>query len=181
MLIIVSRLSTALSGFWCTPGRMSRTRTIATSRSSENRCCSDSSSSSRPTSSKVTLDPTMQNVLMLAVLVLVRTFLSWSLIEEIEGTGHGRPHDEIDTGTRLAVDRTRLAHERTLMAWVRTATSLISFGFTIYKFFEFEMSKQPLRAVPLWAAEATRTRHDTAHRPGVAGPLEVNIGVKCKR
>jgi len=38
--------------------------------------------------------------------------------------------------TRLAVDRTRLAHERTLMAWVRTATSLISFGFTIYKFFQ---------------------------------------------
>jgi putative membrane protein len=30
-----------------------------------------------------------------------------------------------------------MAHERTLMAWVRTATSLISFGFTIYKFFEF--------------------------------------------
>ena len=29
----------------------------------------------------------------------------------------------VDTGTRLAVDRTRLAHERTLMAWVRTATS----------------------------------------------------------
>ena len=24
------------------------------------------------------------------------------------------------------------------MAWIRTATSLISFGFTIYKFFEFE-------------------------------------------
>jgi len=31
------------------------------------------------------------------------------------------------------VDRTRLAHERTLMAWVRTATSMISFGFTIAK------------------------------------------------
>ena len=41
-----------------------------------------------------------------------------------------------DERTRLAVDRTRLAHERTLMAWVRTATSLISFGFTIYKFFQ---------------------------------------------
>ena len=40
----------------------------------------------------------------------------------------------LDSSTRLAVDRTRLAHERTLMAWVRTATSLISFGFTIYKF-----------------------------------------------
>jgi putative membrane protein len=39
--------------------------------------------------------------------------------------------------TRLAVERTRLAHERTLMAWVRTATSLISFGFTIYKFFQY--------------------------------------------
>jgi putative membrane protein len=47
----------------------------------------------------------------------------------------------IETGgldaTRLALDRTRLAHERTLMAWVRTATSLISFGFTIYKFFDY--------------------------------------------
>ena len=40
----------------------------------------------------------------------------------------------------LAVERTMLAHERTLMAWVRTAVSLISFGFTIYKFFS-EMNK----------------------------------------
>ena len=52
----------------------------------------------------------------------------------------------IDTGTRLAVERTRLAYERTLMAWVRTATSLISFGFTVYKFFQFDMSKQPVVA-----------------------------------
>jgi putative membrane protein len=43
-----------------------------------------------------------------------------------------------DTATRLAADRTWLADERTLMAWIRTATSLISFGFTIYKFFAFE-------------------------------------------
>ena len=43
----------------------------------------------------------------------------------------------IPTSTDLAVDRTRLAHDRTLMAWVRTATSLISFGFTIYKFFQY--------------------------------------------
>ena len=28
------------------------------------------------------------------------------------------------------------------MAWVRTATSLISFGFTIYKFFQFELKGQ---------------------------------------
>jgi len=46
--------------------------------------------------------------------------------------------DTLDTGTRLAVDRTRLASERTMMAWVRTAASMISFGFTIYKFFDLE-------------------------------------------
>lgn len=48
----------------------------------------------------------------------------------------------LDTGTRLAVERTQLAHERTLMAWVRTAASLISFGFTIYKFFDFEAGRK---------------------------------------
>lgn len=37
----------------------------------------------------------------------------------------------------LAVTRTQLALERTQMAWVRTSTSLISFGFTIYKFFQY--------------------------------------------
>ena len=51
---------------------------------------------------------------------------------------------QLDNSTRLAVDRTRLAHERTLMAWVRTATSLISFGFTIYKFFQFELAKEDI-------------------------------------
>jgi len=45
--------------------------------------------------------------------------------------------------TRLAVERTRLAHDRTLMAWVRTATSLISFGFTIYKGFQYLRENQP--------------------------------------
>jgi len=43
--------------------------------------------------------------------------------------------------THLAIDRTWLAHERTLMAWVRTATSMISFGFTIYKFFQYEAGR----------------------------------------
>ena len=47
-------------------------------------------------------------------------------------------HSGADAGTRLAVDRTRLAYERTMMAWLRTATSLISFGFTIYKFFQYQ-------------------------------------------
>ena len=43
--------------------------------------------------------------------------------------------------TDLSVERTRLAYDRTLMAWVRTATSLITFGFTIYKFFQFELKR----------------------------------------
>ena len=42
----------------------------------------------------------------------------------------------------MATDRTRLAHDRTLMAWVRTSTSLISFGFTIYKFFQYLQEEQ---------------------------------------
>ena len=46
-----------------------------------------------------------------------------------------------DLGTRLAFERTRIAYERTMMAWVRTATSLITFGFSVYKFFQFEMKE----------------------------------------
>jgi putative membrane protein len=44
---------------------------------------------------------------------------------------------ELDTSTKLSYDRTRLAYENTMMAWVRTATSLITFGFSVYKFFQF--------------------------------------------
>jgi putative membrane protein len=58
-------------------------------------------------------------------------------------------HDSIDHRTnrpapppppdqlQLALERTFLAHERTLMAWIRTATSMITFGFTLYKFFYY--------------------------------------------
>jgi inner membrane protein YidH len=38
--------------------------------------------------------------------------------------------------TELAVERTQIAADRTLMAWIRTALSMITFGFTIYKFLE---------------------------------------------
>src|SRR6188508_3218157 len=48
------------------------------------------------------------------------------------------------TNTDLAFERTVLAENRTLMAWIRTAISLISFGFTIYKFFhEISENKGP--------------------------------------
>lgn len=42
---------------------------------------------------------------------------------------------ELKTSDKLAYQRTILAQERTLMASVRTSVSLISFGFTIAKFF----------------------------------------------
>jgi putative membrane protein len=55
-----------------------------------------------------------------------------------------RPAPNTSESTNLAVERTRLAHERTLMAWVRTSTSLISFGFTIYKFFQYLRESQKI-------------------------------------
>lgn len=50
------------------------------------------------------------------------------------------PHDTppLDRSTELAFARTRAAYERTMMSWIRTATSLITFGFSIYKFFQLE-------------------------------------------
>jgi putative membrane protein len=58
----------------------------------------------------------------------------------VEGEGLSSARD-IDTPTRLAFDRTRLAHDRTMMAWVRTSTSMITFGFSVYKFFQLEMER----------------------------------------
>ena len=49
------------------------------------------------------------------------------------------------TNEELALRRTFLAHERTLMAWIRTSVSLISFGFTIYKFFQYLAQEIPFR------------------------------------
>jgi putative membrane protein len=39
--------------------------------------------------------------------------------------------------TDLGLQRTVMAAERTLMAWMRTSISMIGFGFTIYKFFQY--------------------------------------------
>jgi putative membrane protein len=39
--------------------------------------------------------------------------------------------------TDLALERTLIAAERTMMAWIRTALSMIGFGFTITKFFQY--------------------------------------------
>ncbi len=53
----------------------------------------------------------------------------------------------IDLSTELALHRTRVAYERTMMSWIRTATSLITFGFSIYKFFQLETPARSHRLI----------------------------------
>src|SRR5580704_15673811 len=52
--------------------------------------------------------------------------------------GTGKPDLVLDTATELNFARTRNSYEQTMMSWIRTATSLITFGFSIYKFFQIE-------------------------------------------
>jgi putative membrane protein len=43
--------------------------------------------------------------------------------------------------SELDLARTRNSYERTMMSWIRTATSLITFGFSVYKFFQIEVPR----------------------------------------
>ena len=43
----------------------------------------------------------------------------------------------------LSVERTRLAYDRTMLSWIRTATSLITFGFSIEQFFRIAKTGMP--------------------------------------
>jgi len=54
-------------------------------------------------------------------------------------------HSEVikPDATQLAAARNFLAYERTLMAWTRTSVSLISFGFTLFKFFQYMVEHEP--------------------------------------
>ncbi len=49
-----------------------------------------------------------------------------------------------DERTDLAIQRTAMAAGRTLMGWIRTALSMISFGFTIYKFLQAAAHETPV-------------------------------------
>jgi putative membrane protein len=66
---------------------------------------------------------------------------------------------------QLALERTLLAHERTLMAWIRTATSLITFGFTLYKFFQYLAER----------GEAREAQHPLGAR--TMGLIMIGLGV----
>lgn len=52
-------------------------------------------------------------------------------------TKHTDQVDTYESSGGIAFDRDRFAADRTLMAWIRTALSLIGFGFSVYKFFEY--------------------------------------------
>jgi len=54
----------------------------------------------------------------------------------------------VPNSSDLAFERTRMAAERTLIAWIRTALSMISFGFTIYKFLEAMQESQKVHLQP---------------------------------
>ena len=71
--------------------------------------------------------------------------------------------EPLDASTRLALERTRLANERTLMAWIRTCTSLIAFGFTIFKFFQYLDTKEGV--------------HRAVVSPWVVGVLMILVGL----
>ena len=52
--------------------------------------------------------------------------------KDIDG-GSSLPEKRLD----LPYEQSRLAADRTIMSWIRTSLSMIGFGFTIYKFFQY--------------------------------------------
>jgi len=46
-------------------------------------------------------------------------------------------NNDLKLADKLAIQRTELAADRTIMAWIRTSFSMISFGFTLFKFFQY--------------------------------------------
>ncbi|MBX7041892.1 MAG: DUF202 domain-containing protein [Ignavibacteria bacterium] len=66
--------------------------------------------------------------------------------------------------TDLAYERTALANDRTLMAWIRTAVSLVSFGFTLYKFLHEFREAEHLE------------RSDSVFTPRIVGMVLIALG-----
>ncbi|HNS18602.1 MAG TPA: DUF202 domain-containing protein [Bacteroidales bacterium] len=79
----------------------------------------------------------------------------------------GKMPDSAKDRTDMAVDRTVMAADRSLMAWVRTGLSLISFGFTIYKFLQYQ--REQLQAEGIVVPDISG--------PKVFGLLLIGIGI----
>lgn len=77
--------------------------------------------------------------------------------------------DRAQEQTNLAVLRTLMAADRSLMAWVRTGLSLITFGFTVFKFLQFERGQ-------LLTAGATVVRGSS---PRTIGLVMIGAGLLC--
>jgi len=66
----------------------------------------------------VALDPTLESVAVLGILVLIRTFLTWSLVVEIEGRwpwqryGSARPPEAAASASVVAADQPESAESR---------------------------------------------------------------------
>jgi putative membrane protein len=72
--------------------------------------------------------------------------LGW-LRGEDERARRTRTVEVMGNAIDAATDNVRLAYERTTLSWVRTSLTLISFGFTIDKFFEGRAPKTGLRGL----------------------------------
>ena len=67
--------------------------------------------------------------------------------QNVQQNNQNQITSELKTTDMLAYERTILAQERTLMASIRTSVSLISFGFTIAKFFQDLKSSEALKGI----------------------------------
>ena len=66
----------------------------------------------------------------------------------VEGDHQDRGMVLAEARTDLAIKCSAIAAERTLMAWVRTAISMIGFGFSIVKFFQYLPSEVAKGNIP---------------------------------
>ncbi len=67
--------------------------------------------------------------------------------QNVQQNNQNQITSELKTTDILAYERTILAQERTLMASIRTSVSLISFGFTIAKFFQDLKASEALKGI----------------------------------
>jgi putative membrane protein len=73
-----------------------------------------------------------------------------------------------DNLTYMAVERTVMGADRSQMAWVRTGLSLISFGFTIFKFLQYQSQQI-----------AAEVKDIGLSSPRITGLIMIAMGVLC--